>query len=202
MLALLMASAATLLVVSASRGRVRYLTQDPEDAPRWWESVSLLAAQAVDAVAPGPVADMHPSAELLAMLRKGEAVRLRRYRLGDGGWTIGVGRYYPDGGPMPPESIDMDTAEQWFAEDVEQRGAKWVRAAVSVPLFQHEFDALVHMQYNLSPAAFRRIAAEVNAGRDPEPVALQYVRAGTDLERGLRARRAREIALYRTAVYA
>jgi lysozyme len=136
------------------------------------------------------------------MLKRGEALRLTRYRLGDGGWTIGYGRYYPDGGPLPPESISRDTAEAWFADDVEQRGARWVRAYVSVPLLQHQFDALTHIAFNLSPKSFKTIADAVNAGQDPEAAALRFVRAGTNLEAGLRNRRAREIALWRTGIYA
>jgi lysozyme len=151
---------------------------------------------------PSPVAAMRPSSALLAMLREGEALRLTRYRLGDGGWTIGYGRYYPDGGAVPPERITRDQAEAWFLDDVEARGARWVRAYVSVPLMQRQFDALVHMAFNLKPSSFKTIAQAVNAGDDPEAAAMRYVRAGTNLERGLRNRRERELALYRMGTYA
>jgi lysozyme len=153
-------------------------------------------------VSPTALADMVPSDELRAMLKQGEALRLTRYRLGDGGWTLGYGRYFPDGDTPPPASITRETAEQWFAEDVEQRGARWVRAYVDRPLQQWEFDALTSMAFNLRPSSFRTIAEAVNAGEDPEAASLNYVRAGTNLEQGLRNRRAREIALYRQAVYA
>ena len=135
------------------------------------------------------------------MLKRGESLRLTRYRLGDGGWTIGWGRYYADGDTPPPESIDEETAESWFNEDLEARGAKWVRAYVQTSLLQQQFDALTSMAFNLSPKSFRTIADAVNAGDDPEAASLRYVRAGTGLEDGLRNRRAREITLYRTGVY-
>ena len=146
---------------------------------------------------------MDPSAAVLAMLKKGEALKLTRYRLGDGGWTIGYGRFYPDSGvAVCPETITRDQAEDFFVQDVEQRAAKWVRAYVTADLAQHEFDALVHMAYNLSPKSFKTIAAEVNAGNDPEFAAMRFVAAGTANERGVRNRRAREIALYRSGTYA
>lgn len=142
-------------------------------------------------------AGMRTSAAGLAHMQQFEGLRLERYRLGDGGWTIGYGRFYPDGGEVPPQRIDQATAEEWFAQDVRDRGERWVRAYVTANLTQPQFDALVSMAYNLSPRSFRRIADQVNAGGDPEPIALQYIRAGTNLERGLRNRRAAELAMYR-----
>lgn len=204
---LTLAAASALLLVSGvlvwrrDRGP-SYVTQDPEAAPTWADSFGLAMANLGQAVTGSAVESLQPSAQLLAMLKEGEALRLQRYRLGDGGWTIGYGRYYKDGGEEPPEWISRDQAEAWFLEDVEARAARWVRAYVETPLQQHQFDALVHMAYNLSPRSFRTIAAAVNAGQDPEAAALQFVRAGTHLERGLRNRRAREIALYRNGNYA
>ena len=95
-------------------------------------------------------------------------------------------------------AIDRATADEWFALDVKERGEKWVKTYVTVPLTQPQFDALVSMAYNLSPRSFKTIADAVNAGEDPEAAALQFVRAGTGLERGLRRRRAVEVAMFRT----
>lgn len=144
-----------------------------------------------------PVDAMSTSWAMRDRLKQREGLRLQRYRLGDGGWTIGYGRYYPDGGELPPETISQAVANAWFDIDLVERGERWVKQYVTAPVTQAQFDALVSMAYNLRPSSFARIAAEVNAGRDPEAVALQYVRAGTHLERGLRNRRAEEIAIYR-----
>ena len=110
----------------------------------------------------------------------------------------------PDNGvEMPPlEVITADQAEAIFADDVERRGAHWVRSYVTVPLEQYQFDALTHMSFNLKPSSFKTVADAVNAGDDPEAAALNYIRAGTNLEQGLRNRRAREVALFRTGIYA
>lgn len=193
--ALAFTASASLLLVAAYRSRAA----GEGDAPDWTDEIDAALNMALN---PTPAASMQPSAQLLDMLKRGERLSLVRYRLGDGGWTIGYGRFYPDGGPLPPERIDRATAEAWFLEDVEQRGARWVRAYVTVPLRQHQFDALVHIAYNLSPRSFKNVAQAVNEGADPEAAALRYVRAGTNLEAGLRNRRAREIALYRSGVYA
>lgn len=147
--------------------------------------------------------DMQASPEVEAMLKKGEALRLVPYRLGDGGWTVGYGHYTADDGTgTAPPTITPAQADQLFDQDIEQRAAQWVRAYVTVPVTQYQFDALCHMAYNLKPSSFATIAAVVNAGDDPEAAALKYVRAGTNLERGLRLRRARELDLYRNGVYA
>jgi len=198
------AAAALLLVASyAVQRQVDAASDEPPDEPDWTDAVDEALSTARNLVQPTPTGEMHPSAQLLAMLRRGEALRLHAYRLGDGGWTIGYGHYMPDLGTAAPlESITADQAESIFADDVEQRAAKWVRAYVTVPLEQYQFDALTHMAFNLKPSSFKTIADAVNEGMDPEAAALKYIRAGTNLEAGLRNRRAREVALYRTGVYA
>jgi lysozyme len=199
---LLLTSSGALLLLASYRLQRDVFTTDDTTAD-WTDYLDETMASARNLLgSTPPVAGMLPSQALLDMLKRGEALRLERYRLGDGGWTIGYGRYYPDNGPLPPEHITREQAEQWFSMDVEQRGARWVRAYVRVPLTQHQFDALVHMAFNLKPSSFKTIADAVNAGDDPEAAALRYVRAGSHLEAGLRNRRAREVALYRMGLYA
>lgn len=167
-------------------------------APDWTDELTAAAITVKNWIAPTPAAGMSVSPAGVAHIASLEGLSLTRYRLGDGGWTIGYGRYFPDGGPVPPERIDRGTAEAWLAEDVEARAARWVRSYVSAPLTQPQFDALASMAYNLSPKSFRTIAEAVNRGDDPEAAAMRFIRAGTNLERGLRNRRAAELALFRT----
>lgn len=145
--------------------------------------------------------ELSPSKRLLEMLKKREALVLRRYQLGDGGWTIGYGHYTPYGQEPPPETISKERAEELLLDDVVDRAAKWVWQYVTAELEQWEFDALVHMAFNLSPKAFRSIAEAVNRGEGPDRAALQFIRAGTNLENGLRKRRAEEFALYHEGKY-
>jgi len=178
---------------------------DPDDYPEETDDTSpdltdeLSAAMSTvrNFIAPTPAAGMSTSPAGLAHLQGFERLSLTPYRLGDGGTTIGWGRFYPDGGAQPPARIDRATADAWFAQDVQERGERWVKAYVTVPLTQPQFDALVSMAFNLSPKSFRTIADAVNAGIDPEAAALRFVRAGTNLERGLRNRRSAELAMFR-----
>lgn len=200
------AAAALLLLAAAWYWRQRQAEEQGADeappepdetAPDLTDELTAYMSTVRNFIAPTPAAGMSTSAAGLAHLARYEGLSLTRYRLGDGGWTIGRGRYYPDGGPVPPERIDLATADAWFAEDVRERGERWVKAYVTAQLTQPQFDALVSMAYNLSPKSFRTIAEAVNRGDDPEAAALRFVRAGSNLERGLRNRRAAEIALFR-----
>jgi lysozyme len=175
---------------------------DPEIEPDWTDEAEATMLNVANTVTRTAASQMDPSPRLLVVLKKSEDLRLSRYQLGDGGWTIGYGRYYPFGGAEPPQTITQATAEQWFAQDVEERGARWVRAYVRADLSQNEFDALTHMAFNLKPKSFKTIAEAVNQGQDPEAAAMQYIRAGTNLESGLRNRRLRELAMYRHGTYA
>lgn len=175
---------------------------EPDMAPTITDEIQAAAASVRNAFMPSDAADLVPSPELLDMLKASEGLSLTPYLLGDGGATIGYGRYYPASGPAAPARITQAQADQWLADDVEARGARWVRTYVTAPLLQNQFDALVSMAYNLSPRSFKTIAQAINDGQDPEAAALQFVRSGSNLERGLRNRRGREIALYRAGVYA
>lgn len=207
-IALTLCAAAALLVTAAwNRGQIEQALQlqDAPDAPPvsdWLDEVAAAVAETKNAIMPTPASTMTTSAEGLAHLQAREGLRLVRYRLGDGGYTIGFGRYFPDGGPIPPDTIDRATAEAWFVQDVAQKGERWVRAYVTVPLLQHEFDALVSMAFNLRPASFKTIADAVNRGEDPEAAAMVFTRPGTNLERGLVNRRVAELAIFRAGDYA
>lgn len=196
------AAAALLLLAAAWYWREQQREPDPTTdepfdlAPDWTDEVTAALATARNTIAPTPAAQMRTSDAGRAHIAQFEGLSLTRYRLGDGGWTIGRGRYFPDSGLPPPERITLATADAWFAEDVADRGERWVHAYVTAPLTQAQFDALVSMAYNLSPKAFRTIAQAVNRGEGPEEAALRYVRAGSNLERGLRRRRAAEFALF------
>lgn len=173
-----------------------FYADDPENAPDLLEEAFTVAEEIANAVSGSPAAWYSTSEAMKRRLKQREGLKLSRYRLGDGGWTIGYGRYYPDSGPAAPAAIDLDTAERWFTEDLVARGEKWVKLYVSVPVTQNQFDALVSMAYNLRPSSFKRIAEAVNQGQDPTPIAMEYTRPGTNLERGLIARRNEELSIF------
>ena len=145
---------------------------------------------------------MAPSWALVQTIKRLEGGPLLvRRDLGDGGYTIGYGRFETDSARLP-ERITAEQAEAMLLEDIEARGARWVRAYITVALDQQQFDALTSMAYNLSPQSFRTIAAAVNRGESPDAAAMRYILPGTRFERGLRNRRSAELAMYHQGVYA
>ena len=81
-----------------------------------------------------------------------------------------------------------------------------VRRHVTVPLTQHQFDALVSFTFNVGTGALTgsTLLQRVNAGRHRDvPAELaKWTRAGTVHLEGLRRRRAAEATLYTTGRYA
>jgi lysozyme len=136
------------------------------------------------------------------MLKRREQLRLERYNLGDGGWTIGYGHWDSNINNVPAR-ITPDDAEALFDQDLYSRAYKWVRLYVSVPVNQYQFDALTHIAYNMSPKGFKRVADAVNAGEGIDQIADQSVYwVSSNFQNGIRARRAQEVALFNDGVYA
>ncbi len=179
--------------------------QAVDSTESWWNDVTDQIAENVDPYIESGNEDiqfMQTSNMMKSMLKRREGLKLSRYRLGDGGWTLGYGRYFPDGGTVPPAAIDLATAEAWFDEDLVAKGEKWVKLYIKVSLQQNQFDALASMAYNLKPSSFKKIADAVNRGEDPEPVAMVFTRPGTNLEDGLINRRKHEMAVFNYGIYA
>jgi GH24 family phage-related lysozyme (muramidase) len=59
----------------------------------------------------------------------------------------------------------------------------------------------VSLAYNLSQKSFAAIADSVNQGQGIDPIALNFVRAGSKFEAGLTDRRRAEIAMFNSAAY-
>lgn len=148
-----------------------------------------------------PVRSMRASEALLKMLKKREALRLTRYELGDGGYTWGYGHWSKDPKNLPM-TITKENAEVIFQNDVVEAGENPVKRYLKVPLKQHQFDALVHMSFNLSAENFKKIAAAVNAGQGVEAIAQESLNWCKPQHRnGVAVRRAEEVKLFNTGVY-
>lgn len=166
------------------------------------DELELVMDQVVGSVAPGPVADMWASDQVRSMLKRRERLRLERYNIGDGGWTIGYGHFEKDIAKIPAR-ITVDQAERMFNQDVAERAEKWVRLYVKVPLMQHEFDALVHIAFNMSPPSFKKFASTVNAGQGIGHWAERSINwVAAHLQNGIRNRRNEELALFNEGAYA
>ena len=176
--------------------------QDSTDDETVFDTIGQTMDQALGMLAPGPAAEMYPSEELRDMLKSREALRLERYNLGDGGWTIGYGHWESDINKVPAR-ITRDDAEALFDRDLYERAVKWVRLYVSVPVTQYQFDALTHIAFNMSPKGFKRFADAVNAGEGIDQIADASVYwVSSNFQNGIRARRAQEVALFNDGVYA
>jgi len=112
-----------------------------------------------------------------------------------GGYSIGWGHY----GVAAGTTISYDQAVAYFESDLaaaEQR----VKSAITVPLTQDQFDALVDLAFNLKswPTGAQTIIGAVNAGNWQKAIAsfALYVRSQGVVLKGLVTRRAADAALF------
>jgi lysozyme len=137
-----------------------------------------------------------------AKLKASEGLKLQPYQLNDGGWTVGYGHWESTRAALPILKNQAD-ANALFDRDVYGRAEKWVNAYITIDLAQHEYDALVHVAYNMSPRSFKKFAAAVNEGQGIESVAAQSINwVASEYRNGISNRRAREIAMFNQAIYA
>lgn len=178
---------------------------NPDDSTDPLASLGDVAAEATatvwNMVNPNPAGSMSPSAQLVARLKQSEGLRLTRYALGDGGWTIGYGHYSTNLADIPATCTQAQ-ADAWFASDLQLKAVKWVQLYVTVPLTQNQFDALVDVAYNMSPRGFRQFANAVNAGQGIDDIANASVAwVSPALQNGIQNRRNSEMAMYDNGDY-
>ena len=97
---------------------------------------------------------MKASAAACALIQEFEGCRLKAYPdpgTGNSPWTIGWGTTR---GVKQGMEITQEEADELFREDV-AAFAQQVGRLVSVPLGQHQFDALTSFVYNIGPTSFR-----------------------------------------------
>ena len=130
-----------------------------------------------------------------------EGKRLAAYDDGVGVWTIGFGTtVYPNGIKVKKgDTCTEAQAKAFMAHDLKKFEAA-VNNAVTVPLSQNQFDALVSLAYNIGTDAFSKstLVKKLNAN-DIRGAADQFdvwVNAGGKRMQGLVNRRAREKALF------
>lgn len=97
--------------------------------------------------------------------------------------------------------VTEDTAAQMLADDLAEF-ARQVEAAVTVPLEQHQFDALCSFTYNLGAQTLRSstLLSRLNAGAyDAVPdQLLRWTHGGGQVLQGLVRRRTAEVKLWST----
>lgn len=137
----------------------------------------------------------------LALIKQWEGKRLAAYRDPAGVWTIGYGHTDAAGPPAvtPGLTIAEDEAERILRADLGQYEAA-VEQAVTVPLSDNQFAALVSFCFNVGPGNLRSstLLKKLNAGdRAAVPGELaKWNKAGGKVLAGLANRRAAEAGLW------
>lgn len=145
--------------------------------------------------------EMHVSSRGIDLICNFEGKRLVAYDDGVGVWTIGFGTtIYPNGIKVKKGDVCTEAqAKAYMAHDLKKFELA-VNNAVTVPLNQNQFDALVSLAYNIGTNAFKNstLVKMLNAG-DIRGAANQFdvwIKAGSKRMQGLVNRRAKEKALF------
>jgi len=155
-----------------------------------------------------PAAALRASASLKQALVREEGVQNVVYRDCAGYNTVGIGHLVtPGDGLRLGDRVSEERILQWFDGDVEEAEAAVARLVGDLPLYQHEFDALVDLVYNvgpgnLTPARSPRLNRAIQA-RDYAAMAaeLEYRYAAGQLARGLADRSERRTRMFTQAAY-
>lgn len=151
---------------------------------------------------------MQTSEKGIALIKAHEGLRLEAYPDPAHGWavpTIGYGHTSAAG--SPPVTKGMKITEAGATEILRndlRKFERYVLDAVTVPLNQNQFDALVSFTFNLGPGNLRKstLLRKLNA-RDYAGAADQFLvwnKAGGKVLNGLTKRRTAERALFLTPV--
>ncbi|WP_255989916.1 lysozyme [Chitinolyticbacter albus] len=142
---------------------------------------------------------MQTSSNGIALIERFEGLRLTAYQDVVGIWTIGYGHTGSD--VHPGLSISQIQAAALLQGDL-TRFEAGVGRAVTVPLNQNQFDALVSFSYNLGLANLQHstLLRRLNAGHYDEAAQEfpKWCRAGGKVLPGLVKRRSMEQTLFLT----
>lgn len=145
---------------------------------------------------------MRTSSDGLKLIKEFEGLKLNAYLCPANVWTIGYGHTSAAGSPTvtPDMKISQAQAEHILASDLLKYEVA-VERAVTVPLTQNQFDALVSFAFNCGIGALQKssLLKKLNRGEyDAVPAELmKWNKAGGKELAGLTRRRRAEAALWR-----
>jgi GH24 family phage-related lysozyme (muramidase) len=155
-----------------------------------------------------PARELRASQSFKEALVQEEGVRDVVYRDVAGFPTVGVGHLVtPADGLRLGERVSYDTILDFLEQDLAEAEAAIGEIVGDLPLFQHEFDALVDLVYNVGPGALSVKKSprlmEAIAAHDYDAMAreLEYRYAGGQLARGLAYRSMRRTQIFLNAAY-
>ncbi len=141
-------------------------------------------------------------------LAEEEGVRLTVYRDVAGYPTVGVGHLVrPSDGLRVGDRITYDQALDFLEADLRKAESGVKRLVGDLPLYQHEFDALVDLVYNVGEGNVSEKrspglnAAIQTADYDGMANELNYTTAGGQVARGLEIRSERRQSIFMNAAY-
>ncbi|MBB3990434.1 lysozyme [Croceicoccus naphthovorans] len=153
--------------------------------------------------------ELSASADLREAMIEEEGVRQRVYRDVAGYLTVGIGHLIRASDKLQlGDRISKEQVLDFFEDDLSRAEAAAARLAGDTPLYQHEFDALVDLVYNVgegnvSPTKSPRLNAALQ-GADYDAIAaeLHYTTAGGSVAKGLVNRSERRANIFENAEYA
>lgn len=130
----------------------------------------------------------------LSLIKEFEGLRLEAYRCQADVLTIGYGHTRD---VKPGDKITAETAEKMLVDDVSVFELA-VSKAVTAPLTQNQFDALVSLAFNIGATAFTNstLVKKLNLGRDAADEFLRWRYVNRVESPGLLRRREAERALF------
>jgi GH24 family phage-related lysozyme (muramidase) len=138
----------------------------------------------------------------LAIIKEFEGFRANAYpdpRTGDEPWTIGYGTtWYKNGNKVKNgDKVTEEQASQELAAKVDNLLFN-LRKRITVPLTDGQWAAMISFAYNLGLAGSDLQIERLNAGKVAEFKSkhMQYINKGSNVEAGLRRRRAAELKLF------
>jgi len=139
----------------------------------------------------------------IELIKRWEGLRTTAYRDVGGLWTIGYGHLITDAdSTLIGRTISEADAEQILRTDLNTAEAA-VRNSITVPLAQHQFDALVSLVFNIGGGAFAgsTVRQRINTRApesDTEEAWKRWNKVGAQVVQGLVNRRDAEWQLYST----
>jgi lysozyme len=156
-----------------------------------------------------PARGMHASEDLKRALVQEEGVRDTVYRDVAGFPTVGCGHLVTNAdGLKVGDRVSSDKILDFLDSDLREAEQAVIAIAGDLPLYQHEFDALVDLVYNVGPGALTakkspRLVEAIAAGDYARMgTELQYRYAAGQMARGLAFRSDRRTRMFMNASYA
>jgi lysozyme len=141
--------------------------------------------------------NMQPTPRALALTKAFEGLRLTAYQDGHGIWTIGYGHTGDD--VREGLAISELEADALLIADM-RTAVRCVNEAVTAPVMQGQFDALVDFAYNVGCTAFRHSSLLSCVNQSEFTAAaekfLQWTRVAGKVCDGLQRRREAERTLF------